>query len=79
VATRLSSLAEYDPALADVAGLIGSVQAELSEAVSTLRRYADRVDLDPSRLAEVERRIGCGHGACPQVSGVQPAELARTC
>jgi DNA repair protein RecN (Recombination protein N) len=33
------------------------VQAELSEAVSTLRRYADRVDLDPARLAEVERRM----------------------
>jgi DNA repair protein RecN (Recombination protein N) len=57
VATRLSSLAEYDPALAEVAELVASVQAELSEAVSTLRRYADRVDLDPSRLAEVERRM----------------------
>jgi DNA repair protein RecN (Recombination protein N) len=57
VATRLSNLAEYDPALAEVAELLGSVQAELSEAVSTLRRYADRVDLDPSRLAEVERRM----------------------
>ena len=57
VATRLSDLAEYDPALAEVAGLLGSVQAELAEAVSSLRRYADRVDLDPSRLAEVERRV----------------------
>ncbi len=57
VADRLAGLAEYDPALAEVAELLGSVQAELSEAVSTLRRYADRVDLDPSRLAEVERRM----------------------
>lgn len=57
VATRLAGLADYDPALAEVAGLLGSVQAELSDAVSTLRRYADRADLDPSRLAEVEARM----------------------
>ncbi|MBK7646476.1 MAG: DNA repair protein RecN [Betaproteobacteria bacterium] len=57
VATRLSNLAEYDPALEEVADLIGSVQAELSDAVSTLRRYADRADLDPARLAQVERRM----------------------
>lgn len=57
VATRLAGLAEYDPALAEVAELLGSVQAELADAVSTLRRYADRVDLDPARLAEVERRM----------------------
>ena len=57
VATRLASLADYDPALAEVAEVLGSVQAELSDAVSTLRRYADRVDLDPARLAEIERRM----------------------
>lgn len=57
VATRLGGLAEYDPALEEVAALVHSVQAELSEAVSTLRRYADRADLDPARLAEVERRM----------------------
>ena len=37
---------------AEVAGLLQSAQAELAEAISTLRRYADRVDLDPARLAE---------------------------
>ncbi len=57
VATRLAGLADFDPALAEVADLLASVQAELSDAVSTLRRYVDRVDLDPSRLGEVERRM----------------------
>ncbi|MGE5469432.1 MAG: DNA repair protein RecN [Bacteroidota bacterium] len=57
VATRLAGLADYDPALAEVASLVASVQTELSEAISTLRRYTDRVDLDPARLAEVERRM----------------------
>lgn len=57
VTRRLDGLAEYDPALADVASLLQSAQADLAEAVSALRRYADRVDLDPQRLDEVERRI----------------------
>lgn len=74
VATRLSSLAEYDPALEEVAGLVASVQAELSEAVSTLRRYADRADLDPARLAEVERRMDAVMAAARKYR-VQPQEL----
>jgi DNA repair protein RecN (Recombination protein N) len=74
VATRLSGLAEYDPALSEVADLIGSVQAELSEAVSTLRRYADRADLDPARLAEVERRMDAVMSHARK-NRVQPAEL----
>lgn len=57
VASRLDGLAEYDPALAEVAALLQSAQAELAEAISALRRYADRVELDPARLSEIERRI----------------------
>ena len=57
VAGRLDGLADYDPALRDVALLVQSAQAELSEAVSALRRYADRAELDPGRLAAVEREI----------------------
>jgi DNA repair protein RecN (Recombination protein N) len=74
VATRLAGLAEYDPALAEVAGLLGSVQAELSDAVSTLRRYADRVDLDPSRLSEVEARMDAVMSQARK-HRVQPVEL----
>jgi DNA repair protein RecN (Recombination protein N) len=74
VATRLGNLAEYDPALAEVAALISSVQAELSDAVSTLRRYADRADLDPARLAQVERRMDAVMSHSRKYR-VQPAEL----
>ncbi len=74
VATRLGNLAEYDPALAEVAALISSVQAELSDAVSTLRRYADRADLDPARLAQVERRMEAVM-AHSRKNRVQPSEL----
>jgi DNA repair protein RecN (Recombination protein N) len=74
VATRLAGLAEYDPALDEVAALVQSVQAELSEAVSTLRRYADRADLDPRRLAEVERRMDAVMSNARKYR-VQPPEL----
>lgn len=74
VTHRLDGLAEFDPALQEVAGLLQSVQAELSEAVSSLRRYTDRVDLDPARLAEVERRIEAIM-ACARKHRCTPAEL----
>ena len=74
VANRLAGLAEYDPALGEVAALVQSVQAELADAVSTLRRYSDRVDLDPARLAEVERRLDAVLAAARKYR-VQPEEL----
>ena len=57
VTHRLGDLSEYDGAIAEVAALVQSAQAELGEAISALRRYAGRVDLDPRRLGEVERRL----------------------
>ncbi|PKO86766.1 MAG: DNA repair protein RecN [Betaproteobacteria bacterium HGW-Betaproteobacteria-12] len=74
VANRLSALADFDPALGEVAALVQSVQAELADAVSTLRRYSDRVDLDPARLAEVERRMDAVLAAARKYR-VAPEEL----
>ncbi|GBG01191.1 DNA repair protein RecN [Azospira sp. I13] len=74
VASRLDGLAEFDPALGEVAQLVQSAQAELAEAVSALRRYADRVDLDPARLSEVERRLEAVVG-CARKFRVSPEEL----
>ena len=80
VASRLAALAEYDPALAEVAQLLQSAQAELSEAVHSLRRYADHAELDPQRLIVVERRIeavfGCAH-KFRSLPETLPALLAR--
>jgi DNA repair protein RecN (Recombination protein N) len=74
VAARLDLLADYDPALAEVAALLQSAQAELAEAVSALRRYADRVELDPQRLLELEQRIEAVLG-CARKFRVSPEEL----
>lgn len=74
VASRLDALSEYDPALAETAALLQSARAELGEAVSALRRYADRVELDPQRLIEVERRIEAVLG-CARKFRSNPEEL----
>lgn len=74
VLTRLTGLADYDPALAEVNGVLQSVQAELGDVVSALRRYADRVDLDPERLGEVERRMDSVL-ACARKYRTQPEAL----
>ncbi len=55
---RLRPLAAVDASLAPVLELIETAAIQAAEAGSTLSAYADRVDLDPQRLAEVERRIG---------------------
>jgi DNA repair protein RecN (Recombination protein N) len=57
VVHKLDALAEYDPQIAEIGALVASASAELSEAVSALRRYTDHAELDPERFAEVERRL----------------------
>ncbi|MDR1423506.1 MAG: DNA repair protein RecN [Azoarcus sp.] len=56
-ANRLAAMAAIDPALAEVCELIDAAAIQTDEAVHALRRYRDRLDLDPQRLAEIERRI----------------------
>ncbi len=55
--SRIATLAGIDPALADVGGLLASAALQADEALHALRRYRDRVELDPQRLAEIENRI----------------------
>jgi DNA repair protein RecN (Recombination protein N) len=74
VAARLDDLAGYDPALSEVAALVQSAQTELAEAVSALRRYADRAELDPGRLQAVEREIEAVL-ACARKLRVPPEQL----
>ncbi len=60
-AGKLRALKAYDGALSDPLELLEGAAAQLDEAVHALRRYADRVELDPARLAEVERRVDAIH------------------
>ena len=54
---RVSDLASIDTGLGDVCELLSAAAIQADEALHALRRYRDRLDLDPQRLAEVERRI----------------------
>ncbi len=58
VGSRLDEMAELDPTLAEARDLIVSAAIQADEALHVLRRYRDRIDLDPERLAELEARIG---------------------
>ena len=60
--TRLRILAGVDASLEPLLELLSGSEAQLQEAVQELRRYRDRVDLDPARLDQVERRLEAIHG-----------------
>jgi len=60
-AARLRALQGYDAALGEPVALLEGAEAQLGEAAHALRRYADRLELDPARLAEVERRVEAIH------------------
>ncbi len=57
VATRLSKEAETDPALKESVALVDSASVELREAVSNLRHYLRKLDVDPVRLTEIDREM----------------------
>ncbi len=62
VATRIRQLSQVDAGLVETLSLLDSAQAQLQEAVYSLRHYADRLDLDPARLAGVSERLEAIHG-----------------
>jgi DNA repair protein RecN (Recombination protein N) len=57
IAGRLEQLAGFDERLKTMVQLVRAAEADVGEAVSELRRYAARIDLDPARLGEVDQRI----------------------
>ncbi|MCB1915745.1 MAG: DNA repair protein RecN [Rhodocyclaceae bacterium] len=56
-AARLSSLAEFDAELGEYAELLQTAAIQASEAALGLGRYAERLDIDPGRLAAIDERI----------------------
>ncbi|MFN4148729.1 MAG: DNA repair protein RecN, partial [Rhodocyclaceae bacterium] len=54
---RLTELTAVDTSLGEAAQLFESALIQLDEAVLALRRYRERLDLDPARLAELDARI----------------------
>ncbi|HET9403987.1 MAG TPA: DNA repair protein RecN [Burkholderiales bacterium] len=71
---RLGNLVDHDPRLGEILELLESARIQLQEAAHELRRYGERLDLDPRRLQEAERRLDAIHGAARKYR-VQPEEL----
>ena len=74
---RLERACEHDPSLRTVLDALETANIQLSEAATSLERYRSRLDIDPRRLAEVDRRIQAVHDACRKFR-VTPEELAAT-
>lgn len=58
VLQRLRALAAIDTRLAESVELLESACIQAGEAATNLAAYAERIDLDPERLEQVEQRIG---------------------
>jgi DNA repair protein RecN (Recombination protein N) len=57
LASDVGEAAETDPALKEIHQLMTTASVELSEAVSGLRHYLRKLEVDPARLAECDREI----------------------
>ncbi len=61
MSARLDTMLAVDESLGEVAALLGTASANLSEAVHALRRYAEHLNLDPERLSGLDRMLGDMH------------------
>lgn len=61
ISTELQHLADLDPTLAPVRDILAEAVIQVHEAADSLRRYTDRLELDPGRLQWIEERLGTIH------------------
>ena len=74
VAARLGVLADYDAALRNIADELEPAAILVQEAARSLAQYLRRAELDPERLAIVERRVEALHAGGRRLR-VAPGEL----
>ena len=60
-ATEIGRLEEFDPALASARESADAALALIDEILADLRRYGERIEPDPERLAELDSRIARMH------------------
>ncbi|MGV2291292.1 DNA repair protein RecN [Trinickia sp. YCB016] len=61
IVSKLRDLAEIDPALNDALASLEPAEIQLREAAYSLTHYAQRLELDPDRLAQVDKRLDALH------------------
>ncbi|KNH10110.1 DNA repair protein RecN [Candidatus Burkholderia brachyanthoides] len=57
IISKLRGLADIDPELNDALAALEPAEIQLQEASYSLSHYAQRLELDPDRLAQVEKRM----------------------
>ena len=72
--TKLGKLVDVDAELQAVLDCMEPARIQLQEAVYALNNYIDKVELDPSRLREVDARMDALHSAARKYH-VTPEEL----
>ncbi|MFK7966347.1 MAG: DNA repair protein RecN [Burkholderiaceae bacterium] len=55
--SQLRQQARHDSTLTNIISMLESAEIQINEAASELNAYAQSVDLDPARLAQVESRV----------------------
>lgn len=60
---QLRKQAQIDDRLADALSALEPAEIQISEAVHTLNHYAQRLELDPARLAQIEARLNALHSS----------------
>ncbi|WP_233828304.1 DNA repair protein RecN [Paraburkholderia sp. ZP32-5] len=76
IVSKMRDLAEIDPALNDVLAALEPAEIQLQEAAYSLSHYAQRLELDPDRLAQVEKRLDALHSAARKFR-LQPETLSE--
>ncbi|MEX3954584.1 DNA repair protein RecN [Trinickia sp. EG282A] len=74
IVSKLRDLAEIDPALNDALAALEPAEIQLREAAYSLTHYAQKLDLDPDRLAQVEARLDALHSVARKFR-LQPETL----
>jgi len=76
IINKINNLSQFDPKLKEILDTLEPVRIQLQEAAHELRRYGERLELDPQRLREVEQRIDAIHTAARKYR-VQPEALTE--
>lgn len=71
----LQGLAGLDPAFGEADATLQSAEVQVQEAADAVRRIVDKLDQDPQRLHEVERRLEAVHDLARK-HRIRPDELA---
>ncbi|MFM0543412.1 DNA repair protein RecN [Paraburkholderia strydomiana] len=74
IVSKVRDLVEIDPALNDVLAALEPAEIQLQEAAYSLSHYAQKLELDPDRLAQVEKRLDALHSAARKFR-LQPETL----